>query len=123
MGLATAFVRSSPPSPSPFSSSPLLSQEDWDKNTVENLRSFLSSGELTGATLASFRRYKKLEENETKLRHLKLNFPIAQDKIEPMGEMSDDEVLAWIEKNVPHYQMMLSTAMMERVREVCRHSN
>jgi len=82
LGLATAF-------------------EDFDKNTLENLRLLLQTGEVIGDTLSGMAQYGQLDGN--RLRY-KIPFPVAMDKLTRVdGEPSQEQVMALIYGQIPEF--------------------
>lgn len=83
LGLATAF-------------------EDYDKNTLDNLRLLLNSGEVIGDTLNALRQYGKLIENN-KLPY-KIPFPVGMDILKKVERnFSDNYVIDFMETNIENY--------------------
>ena len=58
--------------------------EDYDKNTLDNLKSLLTEGKVIGETYKALRQHGKLV-NDDKL-YYKIPFPVAMDKITKMPE-------------------------------------
>ncbi len=76
--------------------------EDYDKNTVENLKLLLFEGEVVGETYKALQQYGKLV-NENKLNY-KIPFPVAMDRITKMPEIiSEDIVHNFIKIYFPDY--------------------
>ncbi|MBA3283976.1 MAG: redoxin domain-containing protein [Nitrosopumilus sp.] len=70
--------------------------EDYDKNTLYNLKSLLTEGKVIGETYKALRQHGKLV-NDDKL-YYKIPFPVAMDKITKMPEnISEDMVKDFIE--------------------------
>jgi peroxiredoxin len=70
--------------------------EDYDKNTLENLKSLLTEGKVIGETYKALRQHGKLV-NDDKL-YYKIPFPVAMDKITKMPEnISEDMIKDFIE--------------------------
>ena len=70
--------------------------EDYDKNTLDNLKSLLTEGKVIGETYKALRQHGKLV-NDDKL-YYKIPFPVAMDKITKMPEnISEDMVKDFIE--------------------------
>jgi hypothetical protein len=83
LGLATAF-------------------EDYDKNTLENLKLLLSSGKVIGETFNALNQYGQLIDGD-KLNY-KIPFPVAMDVLRRNTEdFSDDKVIDFIESNIDNY--------------------
>lgn len=70
--------------------------EDYDKNTLDNLKSLLTEGKVIGETYKALRQHGKLV-NDDKL-YYKIPFPVAMDKITKMPEnISEDMIKDFIE--------------------------
>jgi thiol-disulfide isomerase/thioredoxin len=83
LGLATAF-------------------EDYDKNTKDNLRLLLSSGEVIGETLNALRQYGQLKDGN-KLNY-KIPFPVGIDILRTHNPNSSDKYIQeFIESNIPNF--------------------
>lgn len=83
LGLATAF-------------------EDYDKNTIDNLRLLLSKGEVIGETLNALNQYGQLND-ENKLNY-KIPFPVGMDILRKNSSIfSDKYVQEFIETNIQNF--------------------
>jgi hypothetical protein len=77
--------------------------EDYDKNTISNLKLLLSTGEVIGETLKSLQRYGQLVGGN-KLPY-KIPFPVAMDLLtRETARISDSRIFDFIETNVPNYR-------------------
>ncbi len=77
--------------------------EDYDKNTLNNLRLLLTEGEVIGETLRALRMYGRLE-NGKKLPY-KIPFPVGMDAlIRRSGNVQESQVKGFLEKNVEGYK-------------------
>lgn len=77
--------------------------EDYDKNTLDNLKLLLTKGEVIGETLRALRMYGKLE-NGNKLPYT-IPYPVAMDAlIRRSGDVRESQILDFIEANVSGYQ-------------------
>ena len=76
--------------------------EDFDKNTVENLRMLLETGEVVGDTLESLGQYGKLDGRRLPF---KIPFPVAADLLrrEDAGSITQDRVLSFIRSQLPDF--------------------
>ncbi len=104
LGLATAF-------------------EDYDKNTLDNLRLLLSSGEVIGDTLNALRQYGQLIESN-KLQY-KIPFPVGMDILKRMERnFSDNYVIDFMEANIENYNSYHDSdkkILFERVKHYLRN--
>jgi hypothetical protein len=77
--------------------------EDYDKNTLSNLKLLVSTGEVIGETLKSLQRYGQLVGGN-KLPY-KIPFPVAMDLLtRETARISDSRIFDFIETNVPNYR-------------------
>lgn len=77
--------------------------EDYDKNTLDNLKLLLAKGEVIGETLRALRMYGRLE-NGNKLPYT-IPHPVAMDTlIKRSGKVQESQVLDFLEANVGGYQ-------------------
>lgn len=82
LGLATAF-------------------EDFDKNTLDNLRMLVETGEVVGDTLSGMAQHGQLDGN--RLRY-KIPFPVAMDSLtREEGEPSMEKVTEFIHGQIPDF--------------------
>lgn len=104
LGLATAF-------------------EDYDKNTLDNLKLLLTSGEVIGDTLNALRQYGQLIENN-KLPY-KIPFPVGMDILKRMERnFSDNYVIDFMEANIENYNSYPDSdkkIIFERVKHYLRN--
>jgi thiol-disulfide isomerase/thioredoxin len=82
LGLATAF-------------------EDFDKNTLDNLKTLLTTGEVIGETRKVLSEYGKLSEGY-KLGY-KIPFPVGMDSLVKFGPLTDNTIMDFIEANFPEF--------------------
>lgn len=98
LGLATAF-------------------EDFDKNTLENLRLLLETGRVVGDTLEGLSRHGQLDGDRLKY---KIPFPVGMDKLARAGgEPSGEAVLEFIRQQIPDFDSKpdgYKSQITERVR-------
>jgi hypothetical protein len=83
LGLATAF-------------------EDFDKNTLENLKLLLETGQVIGAPNRVLSEYGLLRPGN-KLSY-KIPFPVGMDKLFTFGPLSHDKIMDFIEANIPDFR-------------------
>jgi peroxiredoxin len=77
--------------------------EDFDKNTLENLKLLLFTGEVIGETRNALSQYGQLIEG-TKLPY-KIPFPIAMDSLKKESNVfTEGTVMDFIESNVPDFR-------------------
>ncbi|MDX1596172.1 MAG: TlpA family protein disulfide reductase, partial [Nitrosopumilaceae archaeon] len=69
--------------------------EDFDKNTLENLRMLAETGQVIGETKKALEQYGQLQPGD-KLPY-KIPFPLAMDKLTKLeGEISQDKIMQFI---------------------------
>lgn len=82
MGVATAF-------------------EDYDKNTLENLRALAEHGTVIGETLRALEQYGQLENGTLPY---KIPFPLGMDELTRVsGQVRDDYIMAYIKAQLPDF--------------------
>ena len=75
--------------------------EDFDKNTLDNLKMLVETGEVVGDTLQSLGQYGQLDGN--KLRY-KIPFPLAMDSlVKTNGEISQEKIMDFIYPQIPNF--------------------
>jgi thiol-disulfide isomerase/thioredoxin len=91
--------------------------EDFDKNTLENLRLLLTTGEVIGETLKALGQYGQLVD-KNKIPY-KIPFPVAMDMLkkedEPTSQSKIDEI---INANVPSYESYSQNQKLEIIERV-----
>ena len=92
--------------------------EDYHLNSLENLKKLLDSGEVVGQTMASLSELNMLSMD--RLQYF-LPFPVAWDTVvKREGEVQDDEVKQWIERDFPTFKEMpepLQSQIEKQIRE------
>lgn len=75
--------------------------EDFDKNTLDNLRMLIETGEVIGDTLSGLAQYGQLDGN--RLRY-KIPFPVAMDRLTKIeGEPSQEKIMEFIYGQIPEF--------------------
>jgi hypothetical protein len=91
--------------------------EDYDKNTLDNLKLLFSSGEVIGETRSTLRQYGQLIQGK-KLPY-EIPFPVAMDSLKKEQNHSQTKIMNFIETNVPNfssYNENEKIIMIERVK-------
>jgi hypothetical protein len=83
--------------------------EDFDKNTLDNLKGLLTSGEVIGETRKLLAEYGRLGPGN-KLSY-KIPFPVGMDTLVKIGPLTHDKVMDFIEARFPDFR---SYTEMER---------
>ncbi|HEX7141984.1 MAG TPA: TlpA family protein disulfide reductase [Nitrososphaeraceae archaeon] len=104
LGLATAF-------------------EDYDKNTLDNLKLLLSSGKVIGETFNALNQYRQLVDGD-KLNY-KIPFPVAMDMLRTnTQDFSDNKVIDFIESTIDNYNSYSEPdkkVLFERVKQYLKN--
>jgi thiol-disulfide isomerase/thioredoxin len=92
--------------------------EDYDKNTLDNLKMLAETGEVVGETKNALSMYGQLEKGKLSY---KIPFPLAMDKLTKIdGKISDDKVLQFIYGQIPEFDSQpeeYRKQIMQRVRD------
>ena len=76
--------------------------EDFDKNTIENLKMLVETGEVIGETQKALSMYGKLQEGN-KL-SFKIPFPLGMDNLTKVsGEIDKDQIMKFINAQIPEF--------------------
>ena len=76
--------------------------EDYDKNTLENLKMLVETGEVIGETQKALSMHGKLQEGN-KL-PFKIPFPLGMDNLTKVnGEVSQDQIMKFIHPQIPEF--------------------
>lgn len=75
--------------------------EDFDKNTLDNLKMLAETGEVIGETKSALGMYGQLQGSKIKY---KIPFPLAMDKLtKTTGEISQEKILQFIYPQIPDF--------------------
>jgi len=75
--------------------------EDFDKNTLENLKLLLETGEVIGDTKQSLAQYGKLDDSKL---NYKIPFPVAADSLKKAnGEIDEKRIMDYIYNQLPGF--------------------
>lgn len=90
--------------------------EDWDDNTLDNLRRLVDTGEVIGETRRILEQARMLDDGRLRYR---IPFPLAMDELVPVsGEPTQDQALAAIRPQVPQFDVLppdQQSQLIERV--------
>ncbi len=76
--------------------------EDFDKNTLENLKLLVSTGELIGETKKALAEYPELQVNNRL--NYSIPFPVAMDELIPCSlQRTPDQILQTTKESVPDF--------------------
>lgn len=99
LGLATAF-------------------EDFDKNTIDNLRMLAETGQVIGDTKMVLEQYGQLDNDRLEY---KIPFPLAMDQVDQNnGEPSQEAIMDIVNSQIPGFTSQppaMQQSMLQRVRE------
>lgn len=92
--------------------------EDFDKNTLDNLKLLVKTGEVIGETLTTLEQQGKLMEGRLPFR---IPFPLAMDRlVKREQDVTDDEVLAFITEHLPDFDRR-PAAVQDQIRQQVQH--
>lgn len=90
--------------------------EDWDRNTLDNLKRLAATGEVIGETRRILEQARMLDKGRLRYR---IPFPLAMDELVPVsGEPTRDQALAAIRPQVPQFDVLppdQQSQLIERV--------
>jgi len=93
--------------------------EDFDKNTLENLKLFAETGEVIGETKEALSMYGQLKEGNKA--PFKIPFPLGMDKLTKIsGEASNEQVMNFIYSQLPNFDSEpedYRTQIIQRVKD------
>jgi peroxiredoxin len=93
--------------------------EDYDKNTLDNLKMLVETGEVVGETKSALSMYGQLQAGN-KL-HYKIPFPLAMDKLTKIdGKVSDEKIMQFIYGQIPEFDSQSEEyrkQIIQRVRD------
>ena len=95
--------------------------EDFDKNTLDNLKLLLTTGEVIGETRRVLAEYGRLAPGN-KLGY-KIPFPVGMDALLKSGPLTDEKVMDFIEANIPDfrsYHEKDKESIIERAKQYMR---
>ncbi|MGR8941695.1 MAG: TlpA family protein disulfide reductase, partial [Gammaproteobacteria bacterium] len=90
--------------------------EDFDKNTLENLRLLVERNEVIGETFSALSRHGQLEQGRLPY---SIPFPLAMDRlIERAGGASEAEMLDFIHGRLPNFEQQADAYRQQVVKQV-----
>lgn len=96
--------------------------EDFDKNTLENLKMLASTGEVIGETKKALSMYGQLQDGN-KIPY-KIPFPLGMDKLVKTGEqISHEKIMQFIYPQIPDFDSQpeeYKKQIIERVKDYMR---
>ncbi len=93
--------------------------EDFDKNTLDNLKMLVETGEVIGDTLNGLSQYGQLDGN--KLRY-KIPFPVAMDMLTKVeGEPGREKIMEFIHSQIPEFDSQPEDYKNQIIKRVKDH--
>ena len=94
--------------------------EDFDKNTLENLKMLVETGEVIGETKNSLSMYGKLQDGN-KLSY-KIPFPLGMDNLTKInGEISQEKIMQYIYLQIPEFDSQPEDYKNQIIQKVKDH--
>ena len=97
--------------------------EDYELNTLDNLKKLVTTGEVVGETYKALSMYGQLKEG-AKIPY-KIPFPVGMDLLQKAdGQMTESRVMDFIEANVPDFRSYSEKdrqVLIGRVEEYLKH--
>ena len=97
--------------------------EDYELNTLDNLKKLVTTGEVVGETYKALSMYGQLKEG-AKIPY-KIPFPVGMDLLQKEnGQLTESRVMDFIEANVPDFRSYGEKdrqVLIERVKEYLKH--
>ena len=91
--------------------------EDYDKNTLENLKLLVKTGEVIGETKKALSMQGQLETGG-KLPY-QIPFPLGMDTlVEANGEVGEEHITTFIKEQVPNFESQTEVAKNSIIRQV-----
>ena len=93
--------------------------EDFDKNTLENLRALAESGEVVGETLRALHQYGKIDDNTLPY---KIPFPLGADMlVRTSGQIDDSKVVSFIKTQYPEFDSITAEKRAQMIQHVRKY--
>ncbi|MGJ0485898.1 MAG: TlpA family protein disulfide reductase [Methylomicrobium sp.] len=90
--------------------------EDFDKNTLENLRRLAERNEVIGETFKALSQHGQLDQGRLPYR---IPFPLAMDRlIERQGKISDEDIFDFIHGRLPNFNQQPDGYRQQIVKQV-----
>jgi thiol-disulfide isomerase/thioredoxin len=93
--------------------------EDYDKNTLENLKKLVTTGEVIGETHKALNQYELLADGKVEWR---LPFAVGMDRVVPDNEpVTEERVLSYIHKILPEFDALPEEQKQAVITQVRRY--
>jgi len=93
--------------------------EDFDKNTLANLRGLVERNEVIGETFKALSRHGQLEQGRLPYR---IPFPLAMDQLsERQGETSEEDILGFIHGRLPNFDQQPEGYRQQVIQQVGKY--
>jgi len=94
--------------------------EDFDKNTLDNLKLLLQTGEVIGDTKQALIQYGKLDDS--KLQY-KIPFPVGMDSLKKTGDASQERIMEFIYNQLPNFDSQPDDYKKQIIQRTKDHMN
>jgi len=93
--------------------------EDFDKNTLDNLKKLVETGEVIGETKEALSMYGQLKDGKLSF---KIPFPLAMDNLtKTSGEISQEKILQFIHPQIPEFDSQPEEYKKQIIERVKRY--
>ena len=90
--------------------------EDFDKNTLDNLRALAERGTVIGETRRALEQYGHLRDDAL---HYKIPFPLCMDRLTRVdGQVSDEKIMGFIRSQLPGFDSESEYRRQDIIRRV-----
>jgi len=94
--------------------------EDFDKNTLDNLKLLLQTGEVIGDTKQALIQYGKLDDS--KLQY-KIPFPVGMDSLKKTADISQERIMEFINNQLPNFDSQPDDYKKQIIQRTKDHMN
>jgi peroxiredoxin len=93
--------------------------EDFEKNTLDNLKKLVETGEVVGETKEALSMYGQLKDGKLSF---KIPFPLAMDNLtKTSGEISQEKILQFIHPQIPEFDSQPEEYKKQIIERVKRY--
>jgi len=94
--------------------------EDFDKNTLDNLKLLLQTGEVIGETKQALIQYGKLDDS--KLQY-KIPFPVGMDSLKKTEDITQERIMEFIYNQLPNFDSQPDDYKKQIIQRTKDHMN